>query len=76
MQDFSKCSDSDLKKIIEKYSEKRCGHCAFWMLKDLCKREEDHIVSMNEFACNKFQIKQWYLDIIRECEHELVMRHI
>lgn len=76
MQDLSDTSDFELKRLIKAHSEPRCGNCAFWMLKHKCKRENDHIVSMNERACGTFEIKQWYVDIIKRYERELVMRHI
>lgn len=76
MKDFSELPDAELHRLIKAHTEKRCGNCAFWMLKAHCKREETRIVGMGEHACPKFEVKQWYKDLAAEYEAELVMRNI
>jgi hypothetical protein len=76
MEDLSQVPDAELHRLIKVYSERRCGSCAYWMLKAHCKREETRIVSMNEYPCGKYELKEWYKSIISNYEDELVMRNI
>lgn len=57
-------------KVIEALGtfKPKCGNCQHWMKSSVCPRERNvngrpHGPSMNERACDKFNVEQWVLDL-------------
>lgn len=75
-KDIDTWKDSTIRTRLRALKEERCGACTKWMIKRLCKREEKHVVHMNEYPCNDFVRKGYYVEQIEELERELVMRNI